>query len=276
MRIIRKINNSAAVALDSRGIETVVLGKAIGFPPVPYELEDISVIERTFYDIDPRYLDMIGALPQEVLLASADIAEEAQLCLKTGLNPNLPLTLADHLQFAIERLRKGVNLGIPIAYDIRHLYPKEAELGKQALKILEEYVGVLLPESESVNIAMHLINAEIENCDIHSLMKTMEIIDRVDSIVEHELGIVLDKDSYNYYRFGMHMRYLIQRLMSGAQSRNDNDGMVRALAREYPQVYVCACKVVDFLKKTWGWQCNDEELLYLMLHINRVREKNEA
>lgn len=276
MRIIRKINNSAAVALDSRGIETVVLGKAIGFPPVPYELEDISVIERTFYDIDPRYLDMIGALPQEVLLASADIAEEAQLCLKTGLNPNLPLTLADHLQFAIERLRKGVNLGIPIAYDIRHLYPQEAELGQQALKILEEYVGVLLPESEAVNIAMHLINAEIENCDIHSLMKTMEIIDRVDSIVEHELGIVLDKDSYNYYRFGMHMRYLIQRLMSGSQNENDNSGMVRALAREYPQVYICAGKIVDFLKKTWGWQCNDEELLYLMLHINRVREKAEA
>lgn len=273
MRIIRKINNNAAVALDSRGKEAVVLGKGIGFPKVPYDLEDISVVERTFYDIDPQYLDMIVTLPQEILLASADISEEAQVRLKTSLNPNLPLTLADHLNFAIERLRKGVNLGVPIAYDIRHLYPKETELGIEALSILEEYTGVSLPSTEAINIAMHLINAEIENSELHSLIKVMEILDRIDTIVEKELSIKLDKDSYGYYRFGMHLRYLVQRLMSGTQSDNRGGFMLKTAAREYPQVYICALKVTDYLKKTWGWKCNDEELLYLMLHINRVREK---
>lgn len=273
LRIIRKINNNAAVALDSRGKEAVVLGKGIGFPKVPYDLEDISVVERTFYDIDPQYLDMIVTLPQEILLASADISEEAQVRLKTSLNPNLPLTLADHLNFAIERLRKGVNLGVPIAYDIRHLYPKETELGIEALSILEEYTGVSLPSTEAINIAMHLINAEIENSELHSLIKVMEILDRIDTIVEKELSIKLDKDSYGYYRFGMHLRYLVQRLMSGTQSDNRGGFMLKTAAREYPQVYICALKVTDYLKKTWGWKCNDEELLYLMLHINRVREK---
>lgn len=273
LRIIRKINNNAAVALDSRGKEAVVLGKGIGFPKVPYDLEDISVVERTFYDIDPRYLDMINTLPQEILLASADISEEAQVRLKTSLNPNLPLTLADHLNFAIERLRKGVNLGMPIAYDIRHLYPKEAELGTEALSILEEYTSVSLPSTEAINIAMHLINAEIENSELHSLIKVMEILDQVDTIVEKELSIKLDKDSYGYYRFGMHLRYLVQRLMSGTQSDNGGGFMLKTAAREYPQIYICALKVTDYLKRTWGWKCNDEELLYLMLHINRVREK---
>lgn len=55
MRIVRKINNSAAVAQDSRGKELIVIGKGIGFPAVPYELTDMSRIDRTFYDIDPRY-----------------------------------------------------------------------------------------------------------------------------------------------------------------------------------------------------------------------------
>ena len=273
MQIIKKINTNAAVALDSSGKEAVVLGKGIGFPKVPYELEDISIIERTFYDIDPMYLDMIGTLPKDILLASADIAEEAQVSLNTDLNPSLPLSLADHLNFAIERLRKGINLTMPIAYDIRHLYPKEAKLGLEALEILEEYTGISLPESEAINIAMHLINAEIENSDLHSLMKTMEIIDRVDKIVEKELNIVLDKDSYNYYRFGMHMRYLLQRLMSGKQSNSGSGTMLKALTREYPAIYVCAMKVTDYLNKTWGWNCEDEELLYLMLHINRVCER---
>ena len=65
----------------------------------------MSRIDRTFYDIDPRYFEMISTLPQEILLASADITEDAQVVLNTTLNSNLPLTLADHLNFAVERFR---------------------------------------------------------------------------------------------------------------------------------------------------------------------------
>ena len=265
MQIVRKINNSAAVALDSRGREMIVIGRGIGFPKVPYELTDISQVDRTFYDIEPRYYEMLSALPQEILLASADISEDAQVTLNTALNPNLPLTLADHLNFAVERLRSGMDLKIPIAYDIRHLYPKEFDLGEKALDILKAYVGVSLPKSEAVSIAMHLINAEFENSDIHSLVKVLQILDNIDSIVEKELNITLDKESYNYYRFSMHIRYLIQRLMTSAQSENGSSSMVKSLAKEYPKTYMCAKKVTAYLQKAGG---------YLMLHINRVCQKN--
>ncbi len=114
MRIVRKINNSAAVAEDSRGKELIVIGKGIGFPAVPYELTDMSRIDRTFYDIDPRYFEIIKTyLSQEILLASADITEDAQVVLNTTFNSNLPLTLADHLNFAVERFRSGLNLHDP-------------------------------------------------------------------------------------------------------------------------------------------------------------------
>lgn len=274
MRIIRKINNSAAVALDSRGREIIVLGKAIGFPKVPYELEDMSLIDRTFYDIDPRYSEMVSTLPQEVLLASADIADDAQMVLDTMLNPNLPLTLADHLNFAMERLRSGMNLTIPIAYDIRHIYPREFRLGEKALAILHDYTGVTLPDSEAVSIAMHLINAQIENSEIHSLVKIIQILEAIDGIVEREMNITLDKDSYSYYRFSMHIRYLVERLMTTTQSDSDNSQMLKSLAREYPKTYMCAKKVGTYLRQTGNWNCSDEELLYLMLHINRVCQKN--
>ena len=84
-------------------------------------MDDLSKIERTFYDIDPKYLGMIADLPQPILLTSADIAEEAEIELDCQLNPNLPLTLADHLSFAVERLKSGISLTAPIAYDISHL-----------------------------------------------------------------------------------------------------------------------------------------------------------
>ena len=47
------------------------------------------------------------------------------------------------------------------------------------------------------------------------------------------------------------------------------------MRREYPEVYACAKKVVEYFASTWDWQCNDEELLYLILHIYRVQQKND-
>ena len=273
MKIIKKINNNAALALDSTGREIIVLGMGIGFPKVPYILADLSKIERTFYDVDPKYLGMIADLPQPILLTSADIAEEAEIELDCQLNPNLPLTLADHLSFAVERLKSGINLTAPIAYDISHLYPREYKLGKQALTMLKEQTGIMLPEHEAVSVALHLINAETENGDLHNFITAMKIMDETDHIIEQSLNFNLDKDSYNYSRFATHMRYLIQRLQSGTQMTNQVNTMRRTLMREYPDIYRCALKVTDYFKSTWGWQCTDDEMVYLMMHIHRVKDR---
>ena len=128
MKLVKKINTSAALAIDRTGHEIVVMGKGIGFPQMPYKLDDLSKIERTFYDVDPKYLGMIAELSQPIVMVCADIADQAGIELDCSLNPNLPFTLADHIQFAAERLKKGVDLTTPIAYDIRHLYPREAAM----------------------------------------------------------------------------------------------------------------------------------------------------
>ena len=71
MKIIRQINNNAALALDGNGKELVVLGRGVGFPKMPYELTDLSRIERTFYDVNPQYFGMAADLPSPLVLACA-------------------------------------------------------------------------------------------------------------------------------------------------------------------------------------------------------------
>lgn len=274
MRIIKKINTSAAIGLDSTGREIVVIGKGVGFPKVPYELDDLSIIERTFYDVDSRYMKMISELPQSIIMASADIAEEAEIELRCRLNPNLAFTLADHLYFAIERLRSGIDLMTPIAYDVKHLYPKETQMAIRALDILKEYANVMLPETEITNVALHLINAEAEISDMQSIMQTVKILTEIEKIVEKQLTIILDKESYHYSRFTMHLRYLIQRLQSSKQVEEQGVSMLKTLAYEYPEIYNCALQVVNYFEGTWGWKCNEEETLYLMLHIHRVQQND--
>ena len=84
MKLLRKINNNAAVAQDNRGREMVVLGRGVGFHPMPYELTDLSVVYRTFYDVDPQYYEILSNLPEDALLAAADITEQSEITLHTG------------------------------------------------------------------------------------------------------------------------------------------------------------------------------------------------
>ena len=140
MKIIRQINNNAALALDGNGKELVVLGRGVGFPKMPYELTDLSRIERTFYDVNQIFWHGSRSA-RPLVLACAEITERAEIELDCALNPNLPFTLADHLNFAAERLRKGIEISTPLAYDVRHLYPKETELAKQARELLAREAG---------------------------------------------------------------------------------------------------------------------------------------
>ena len=154
MKIIKKINNNVALAQDAKGKELVVFAKGVGFPPMPYELNDLSEVKRTFYDVSGRYIDLLRDLPEDLLLAADDIVKEALEELDCELNPNLPFILADHLQFAIQRCRDGVPLQNPLSYDVRHLYPKEYTVACRGISILREELGVELPDSEAIIIAV--------------------------------------------------------------------------------------------------------------------------
>ena len=103
MKILKKINNNVALARDAKGREMIVFCKGVGVPAMPYELTDLSKVQRTFYDVDEKYFELLRDVPQEIFLAADDIAETARDELNCPLNSNLTYVLADHLNFAIQR-----------------------------------------------------------------------------------------------------------------------------------------------------------------------------
>ena len=250
----------------------MVFGKGIGFPAMPYELTDLSGVQRTFYDVNEKYFALLREIPGEVFLLADDIAANAQDELDCSLSPNLTYALADHLNFAIQRCWDGIALQTPLAYDIRHLYPQEYALAKQALHQIRDALHVDLPEEEAVSIAMHFITAEAEVGDMHSTILTAKVVSEISALMEKTLSVKLDKDSFSFSRFAMHLRYLVQRMMRGKPLNGDNsvDSMFRTVSREYPEIYACVQQINEFLTATYGWPCSREEQLYLIMHIHRV------
>ncbi len=276
MKITKKLNNNVALAEDGAGRELVVFGTGIGFRDVPYILTDLSKIQRTFYDVKAGYVELAGNLPEDMILLAADIVELAQYELDCELNPNLPFTLADHLNFALERFEGGLEVSTPLAYDAAHFYPREVTLGRRALELIQQRKGVALPDDEAVNIALHLVNGELEHSDMHTTLAATRVIQDITQIIEQNLHLKLDTESFNYSRFVMHIRYLLQRLEQDDQEVSGMSSALRQLALQYPDVYSCTLKVRDHLSIHSKQRCNQDELLYLFMHINRLKQRDKG
>lgn len=118
MQVINKLNNNFAICIDGEGKELIAVGKGIGFPKTPYEVEDLNLITRTFYDIDPKYIELFKDIPEKVVHFTAKLVEIAKNELGYEMNPNLVVTMSDHIHFSIQRAQKNIDVQMPLIYEV--------------------------------------------------------------------------------------------------------------------------------------------------------------
>ena len=273
MQVIKKLNNNFAICMDKEGKELIAYGKGIGFPKVPYELTDLNQIDRTFYDIDDKYLDLLQELPEQVLDFAAKLVDIAHNELQYELNPNLVITLADHIHFCIQRARKKIAVQMPLICEIEQSFPKEAKIGKYAVRQMERRFAVQLNENEASGIAISFANARnsAEKKADTSIQKWFyEALEDTISIVEDTVGILIERESFNFARYSSHLMYLLKRIDSNQTLDTDNGIMYQSIREEFPEIAECIDKIEAYFEKRFDIQLSKEEKMYLMLHINRI------
>lgn len=270
MKVIKKINNNVAVCEDNHHHEVIAFGKGIGFPSMPYELQDLSMITRTYYGVESQYLGLLNEIPEAIFEISAKVVDLARNKIDCELNANILFTLADHINFAVERFRKGILVKNPLYYDIEHLYTTEVEIGNYALKLIQAEEKVHLPSNEAFSIALHFINAQEQfkstSCDYN----VENLIEGITLIVENYAKMKVNRKSFNYSRYFSHIQYLLKRRENNAGISSENQAMFDSMIEQFPKAHGCALEISEYLKKEIDWKSSDEELLYLMLHINRL------
>ena len=273
MQVIKQINNNFALCLDSNGAEMIAFGKGIGFPPAPYELTDLDLIQRTFYDISPDYLRMMESLPADVVEFTAELVDLARATLPYPLTPNLLLTLADHITFAIKRMSEGIYIKMPLAYDLEQTYPQEVELARQAVEAIRARFRVPLHRDEASGIAMAFINARIysgDEADVKARADDEAILEEITHIVETQMGVTINRETFNYARYATHVHYLLDRLHAGRGIDSINADVYADLRKEYAETAACVDKIAAYLEKDFCFEVTGEEQLYLILHVNRL------
>lgn len=274
MRVVNNINNNISLCLDSHNNEVVAFGKGIGFMKPPYDVP-LSKIDRTFYDVSPEQLGLLTRIPEEVMEAAAEIVDLANEQSSHQFRENVVFTLADHIDFCIQRQKERIHFKLPLLYEVRQLYPEESKIGQKALRIIRQRLGVDLPREEGAAIALHFVNYQEQEAG-DDAVDYGAVIEQATRTVEQELNVSIDKEGFNYYRFVTHMHYMMKRTQDDQMIASQNQEIFESLCREFPDIYRCACKIGADMQKTLHQQLTDEEILYLMLHINRLCAREDC
>lgn len=274
MKVVKNINNNVALCLDTNGKEVMAFGKGIGFGKPPYEI-DLSRIERTYYNVEPRYAEMINSVSDTTLEIADKVINYAVIKLDCNLNANAIITLADHIGFAIKRFEQNMNLKLPIINDIKHLFEAEIDIGNYAVDLIYKQTGIKMPFEEAGYIALHILNSEYVNPQ-KPISVDEETIRDIVGIIEQQLNVSVDTNDFNYSRFVSHMHYLIKRGKNNKIIKSKNLSLYDSFVETFPEISDCVKVIGDYFFKQHSMQLSEEENLYLMMHINRLCSREDS
>lgn len=273
-KIIKVLNNNVILAeSEEQSEEVILLGKGIGFGKksgrfINTRNDKVEKIFCNFGDkVKEDYIELINDIDYKLISVGEEIIARAQK--KLGpLNPHVHIALTDHIGFALERLKKGMVINNPFLFEIKALYKEEFDVGLQAKNIINEKLKVTIPDSEVGFIAMHLHSSK-QNQDIKHTMHDTRLLKNLLDVIEQELGGKVDKNLIMYSRLINHLKQSISRVEQSKEIINPLLGDIKIKLKDSFEI---GQKISQIIKQEKGKQVSDDEIGFLALHIERLKE----
>lgn len=269
----KALNNNVILAFDKTKKEEVVLvGKGIGFGKKEGQVTVLSEneIEKSFLAFDEsakkEYYQLISQLDSKIIGVSEEIIAIAEK--EFGpLNSHIHIALTDHISFAIDRIKSGLEMSNPFIYEIKALYVDEFRIGKRAEQMIKDETGVDISESEVGFIALHIHSAR-QSKKVGETIKDTKFLTDLVNIIEEELSVNIDNTGLTYSRLINHLRASISRM---EERKHITNPLLDTIKEQFSESYGIATKLGKYIHKMKDVHVSDDELGYLALHIERIK-----
>ena len=273
-RVRKALNHNTLIAISmENNQEYLVIGKGIGFgKKVSERFEIPENIECTVYSLHEqtergKAMDLIkGIEPVYLEIAGKVLAKSEEVFGK--IDKRILFPMADHIAFAVQRIRANEQIRNPLTDDIRALFHMEYKTAECVKDILWEMLQVEIDEHEIGYIALH-IHSAIEDENVALSMQIAMAVRECIRMIEEETGQTIDVMSLSYNRLMNHIRYMVARSIKGEKLKlNMNDYM----SVKFPKSFWMATEVCKQLEKQLHRTSplDEVEIGYLAMHIERV------
>ena len=281
MIIKRILTNNAVVIDDENQQEKIVCGKGIAFKKRPgMEIDEMSINQTFILEGGgeySRFEQLLKDVPLEYLELSSEIINMAKLEFAKKFKDNVIITLSDHLYVAIKRCREGMTISNPLLWDIKNFYEIEYDIGLRALELIKNKFHIQLPNDEAGFIALHIVNVELDEDNMDHIFQVTKVIQEIMTIVKYHFHAEFDTSNVYYYRFITHLKFFALRLLKDNQFNEDEENELLDVVKDkYCTSYECVFKIKDFLEKKYNYTLQEDEIVYLTIHVHRVVHKTKG
>lgn len=272
-RVKKVLNHNTVIGIQSEdNQEYLLMGKGIGFgkkiterlEPGP-EVTVYSLQKSTDRGNPGELLKSISPACLEIASQILDAAEK-----EFGkIDRNILFPMADHIEYAVRRIKSQEQISNPLTEDIRVLFHMEYKVAEQIIPILKKQMGIEIDADEVGYIALH-IHSAIEDEKVSQAMQVAGAVRECISQIEQEIGRPIDVMSLAYNRLMNHIRYMAARAMKGEKLKvNMNDYM----GIKFPNAFGIAERVCKQVERNLRCQLSEVEIGYLAMHIERVADE---
>lgn len=270
MKVFKILNNNAVGSYDENNQEIILLGKGIGFQKKVGEFIDKKSVEQIYVlptNKREQYVRLVNEIPYEILTHADTIISKATKRLGRKLNDNIYITLSDHLNYALERAKEGLHIRNTLLWEIQRYYKVEYQIGLEAVDYIYHQENIKLSEDEAGFIALHIVNAEMEDTDSNKSSEITVMVKDILNIVRYSCNVEYDEDSLTYDRFVRHIKFFVQRAVSNQLEGQGDPSFYHDFNEKYPEEYNVSRKIKKFVESKTNITILEEELMYLTLHI---------
>jgi transcriptional antiterminator len=269
-RVIKALNHNGVLAIDmDTHKEHILLGKGIGFGKKVNERMEAP--ENTHIYLLQQETDrgstkeMINNIEPEILEVASAIIMEAEKKFKK-VDKNILCPLADHIAFAIKRIKNNEHISNPLTADIRALFSEEYEVACKGKDIIKEVVGIEINDDEIGYIALH-IHSSLGNEKISQAMEIAMLVRDCITSIEENIGKTIDIESLSYNRLMSHIKYMTARTIKGEPINLDMNDYIK---ERFPKSFEIAKDICRQLGHKLKKEIKEVEIGYLAMHIERV------
>lgn len=273
MRIIKIFNNNIVATRSENGEEMILTGAGIGFQKKLGDLVSKDRIEKVYEvreDGKDRLYRLFGDTPMELIDAAQKIRDRAKDVLGIQMTMQALVGMIDHITYAVERKKSGLEIPNLMLHEIKSLYPEEFQVGLEGLQFIKDATGVLLSEHEAGYVTMHMVNASLgENKE--SISKIFLFTSGVVDIIEDIFDIDFDEDEISLARLNSHLKFLAKRILLKQPSTEDQvEDFYEMFMKKDKRYKSVEKKIKTFVYKNFHHEVTLQEMVYLMVHINKA------
>lgn len=280
LKIRQVYNNNSARVQVGDGREAVVQGKGISYGKRRGDTISSAKAQHILYLGDERmrgqFTDLLKDIPIDIVVTVFSVIDTAKTKYHMPLLNYVYVTLSDHVFQMYKKLMSG-KYKPSLAPDVRSQYPREYELAEDAVRQINQNLGVYFPSQEVKSIALHFINAQGEENDPEPSADMIADVNRIVQEVFAQYQIQRNVDNRNFFdRLMIHLQYLVERVQDNELDSEQIDSEIgRDFRRRYPESTSIAAQIAVKLEDQLKIKLNGNERLYFVIHIQRLIKENE-